>query len=104
VAGAVALVMDDAADLPPHPPPVIGKEAIPSSVQSDLGRFAWQFTEEVVEVDGDLAVMWTNYRVKLVPKAGGEPIEAEGKWIKVLKRQPDGSWKFFRNIWNRDHP
>ena len=103
---AVALVMDDAVDLPPNRPAVIGKEAIQSSVQSDFDQFTWNFTDQIVEVqvDGDLAVVWTNYMVTLTPKHGGEQIERSGKWLKVLKRQTDGSWKFSRNIWNSHNP
>jgi uncharacterized protein (TIGR02246 family) len=106
VSAAVALVMDDAADLPPNRPAVVGKEAIRESLQSDLDRFSWHFTDKIVEVEvsGDLAVVWTNYLVTLTPKDDGEPIESRGKWIKVLKRQSDGSWKFSRNIWNSDSP
>jgi uncharacterized protein (TIGR02246 family) len=103
---AVALVTDNAVDLPPNRPAVIGKEAIRSFVQSDFDRVTMNFNEEIVEVevDGDLAVIWTNYTVTLTPKDGGEPIENKGKWLKVLKRLPDGSWKFSRNIWNSDNP
>jgi uncharacterized protein (TIGR02246 family) len=103
---AVALVMDDAVDLPPNRPAVVGKEAIRAFVQSDFDRFTWDFTDEIVEVEvsGDLAVMWTKYSVTLTPKDGGEPVESGGNWLKVLKRQSDGSWKFSRNIWNRDSP
>ena len=106
VEAAVALVMDDAADLPPNRPAIMGKEAIRDFLQSDLDRFAMHFDDDVVEVevDGDLAVMWSSYRVTLTPRDDGEPIESEGKWIKVLKRQSDGSWKFSRNIWNSDKP
>ncbi len=103
---AVALAMDDAVDLPPNRPAVIGKEAIRSFVQSDFDQFTWDFTDQIVEVQvgGDLAVVWTNYMVTLTPKHGGEPIESSGKWLKVLNRQTDGSWKFSRNIWNSDNP
>ena len=103
---AVALVMDDAVDLPPNRPAVIGREAIRSFVQSDFDLFTMNFADEIVEVEvaGDLAVIWTNYTVTLTPKDDGEPIENNGKWLKVLKRQPDGSWKFSRNIWNSDNP
>jgi uncharacterized protein (TIGR02246 family) len=106
VSAAVALVMDDAADLPPRRPAVIGKEAIREFLQSDVDRFSMHFVDEIVEIEvaGDLAVIWTNYTVTLTPKDGGEPIESNGKWLKVLKRQPDGSWKYSRNMWNSDHP
>ncbi len=103
---AVALVIDDAVDLPPNRPAVIGREAIRSFVQSDFDLFTMNFADEIVEVEvaGDLAVIWSNYTVTLTPKDDGEPIENNGKWLKVLKRQPDGSWKFSRNIWNSDNP
>jgi uncharacterized protein (TIGR02246 family) len=106
VAAAVALVMDDAVDLPPHRPAVIGKEAIRSFLQSDLDQFTMNFADEIVEVEvgGELAVIWSNYAVTLTPKDGGKQIENNGKWIKILKRQPDGSWKYSRNIWNSDNP
>jgi uncharacterized protein (TIGR02246 family) len=106
VSAAVALVMDDAVDLPPQRPAVIGKEAIREFLQSDVDQFTMDFADEIVEVEvaGDLAVVWTNYTVTLAPKGGGEPIKSKGKWLKVLKRQSDGSWKFSRNIWNSDIP
>jgi uncharacterized protein (TIGR02246 family) len=106
VSAAVALVMDDAVDLPPHRPAVIGKEAIREFLQSDIDQFTMRFVDEMVEVEvaGDLAIMWTNYTVTLTPKDDGEPFESNGKWLKVLKRQSDGSWKFSRNIWNSDNP
>lgn len=103
---AVALVVDDAADLPPNRPAIIGKEAIRASVESDMAAFTMHFVDDIVEVevDGDLAVIWTNYTVTLTFKDGGAQITNNGKWIKVLKRQTDGSWKFSRNIWNSDNP
>ena len=106
VTAAVALVVEDAVDLPPHRPAVIGREAIQSFLQSDVDRFTMNFADEIVEVDleGDLAVIWSNYTVTLTPNGDGEPIENNGKWLKVLNRQPDGSWKFSRNIWNSDNP
>jgi uncharacterized protein (TIGR02246 family) len=105
-AAAVALVMDDAVDLPPNRPAVIGKEAIRSFVQSDFDQFTMNFADEIVEIEvaRDLAYIWTNYTVTLTPKNDGEPIGNNGKWLKVLRRQPDGSWKFSRNIWNSDNP
>lgn len=106
VSAAVSLVMNDAVDLPPNRPAIIGKEAIRSFLQSDLSQFSMRFADEIVEVEvgGDLAVIWTNYTATLTPRDGGEPIEDSGKWLKVLKRQPDGSWKFSLNIWNSDNP
>jgi ketosteroid isomerase-like protein len=98
--------MEDAVDLPPHRPAVIGREAIRTFLQTDVDRFTMNFADEIVEVEveGDLAVIWSNYTVTLTPRGDGEPIENNGKWLKVLKRQLDGSWKFSHNIWNSDNP
>jgi len=32
------------------------------------------------------------------PKAGGKSVEYTGKWLNVSKRQPDGSWKIYRDL------
>lgn len=106
VSAAVALVVEDAVDLPPHRPAVIGREAIRAFLQADLDHFTMNFADEIVEVEvaGDLAVIWSNYTVLLTPREDGKPIENNGKWLKLLKRQPDGSWMFSRNIWNSDKP
>ena len=87
-------------NLPPNRPAVVGKEAIRAFVQSDFDRFTWNFTDEIVEVEasGDVAVMWTKYSVTLIAQDGGEPVESSGNWLKVLRRQSDGSWKSSRNI------
>jgi ketosteroid isomerase-like protein len=106
VSAAVALVTEDAVDLPPNRPAVVGREAIRSFLQSDIDLFTMNFDDEIVdmEIDGSLAVIWSNYTVTLTPRDGGEPIKSSGKWLKVLKRQPGGSWKFSHNIWNSDKP
>jgi len=36
----------------------------------------------------------------VTPKAGGESIQLEGKYLVVFQKQPDGSWKAARDIWN----
>ena len=44
------------------------------------------------------------YTVTFTPEAGGEPIRGIGKWMDIYKRQPDGSWKIYRGIYNSDLP
>ena len=34
------------------------------------------------------------------PKAGGTPASVEGRYLMVFRKQADGSWKIFRDIWN----
>jgi ketosteroid isomerase-like protein len=55
----------------------------------------------------DLAT-WTfargMYSATLVPKAGGAQIPIDGKFLTILARQPDGSWKIWRDIFNSNQP
>ena len=74
--------------------------------------FANQFTTqaelatEVVEGRGDLAFTSGTWRMTSTPKtAGAKPMPAqEGKYLGVMKKQPDGSWKLAYDIWNVSAP
>ena len=38
-------------------------------------------------------------------KAGAKPLPVEkGKYVEVMKKQGDGSWKIVYDIWNQDAP
>jgi ketosteroid isomerase-like protein len=55
-----------------------------------------------VEGRGDLAYAVGSYRQTLTPKKAGAkslPTE-EGKYIEVLKKQADGSWKIVYDMWS----
>jgi len=59
---------------------------------------------EEVQVAGDWGYARGTYSLSVTPKAGGETAFDNGKWLKIFKRQPDGSWKIFRNCFNSDVP
>ena len=52
---------------------------------------------------GDWAFHLSEYVLKIMPKGDGEAMEERGKIIVIYQRQPDGSWKIAREIWNRNH-
>lgn len=58
------------------------------SARADIGDFV---------VDGDLAYEWGKSDARFAPKAGG-PEKRVGRYLTCWKRQPDGSWKIFRNL------
>jgi uncharacterized protein (TIGR02246 family) len=65
-----------------------------------------QLTTEAVEGNGDLAYASGTYRITATPKKPGAkamPPE-EGKYVEVMKKQADGSWKIARDIWNQNAP
>jgi ketosteroid isomerase-like protein len=57
-------------------------------------------TNEEVQVSGDLAFARGTYAATVTPKAGGEETFIDGKYMTILKRQTDGSWKIHRDIFN----
>ncbi len=40
----------------------------------------------------------------LTPREGGDVIQDERKYLEIFQRQSDGSWKYWRAIWNSDSP
>ena len=57
-----------------------------------------------VKVLGDHAFQWGTYRYSLRPRAGGETVHTSGKLMRILQRQPNGSWKMHRSIATVDPP
>ena len=59
-----------------------------------------------VQGSGDLAFATGAYHLAVTPKAAGaKPLPPEdGKYLEVMKKQPDGSWKIIYDIWNANTP
>jgi uncharacterized protein (TIGR02246 family) len=57
-----------------------------------------------VKILGDHAFEWGTYRYAMRPRAGGETVRIAGKLMRILQRQPDGSWKIHRGIAAADPP
>ena len=106
VARWISLWTDDGVQLPPGSPPVVGKETIRAGLESevDVVTFDMEINNEEVHVSGDLAVARGTYAATVTPKAGGEAIPIDGKYMTLLRRQPDGSWKIHRDIFNSNVP
>lgn len=97
---------DDAVRMPPNAPAYQGREATKEAFHGLFTQFAAELTwptEEII-VAGGWAFHRGTYTIRLTPVAGGEEIGESGKVIVICKRQPDGSWKIAREIWNRDKP
>jgi uncharacterized protein (TIGR02246 family) len=102
----VSLMTDDIVLLPPGQPPLVGKESARAMIEADLeqGR-DFEIVEyvqdwEEVQVVGDYAFEWGTFNSAVQAKAGGETIRQSNNVIRILRRQPDGSWKVCRAIWN----
>lgn len=98
----LAILADDAVFMPPNSAAKSGDE-----LRAWLREFVEGFKTEWLAfahgetiVAGDFAFHDYTYSMRYTPRAGGEPGIGHGKGLHILRRQPDGSWKLVRNIWN----
>ena len=103
VDGVVAVYAGSAALLPPNLPPQKGSAAIRSFWAGFLDAYTVQFElgSDAIEGRGDLAYNMGHYRFTAVPKAKANPgVADEGKFLEILKRQPDGTWKYVVDMYS----
>lgn len=100
-AGCAAFFTEDVITLAPDQPMARGRKAFEEIIGSLIGKTkGGTHTNKLVEygVEGDLA-----YQVGTFTVAGADP-SVQGKFVNVLKRQPDGTWKISAVIFNSDTP
>lgn len=103
-AAVVATYDADATVLPPAEPAWHGSAAIAKGWGGMFGAVTikdFTLTSGDVVVGGDYAAETGTYKMTLVPKKGAA-MEDHGKYVVVWKKQADGSWKLYRDIWNTD--
>jgi uncharacterized protein (TIGR02246 family) len=103
----IAQWMEDGVQMPPDTPPRVGTETIYPAVSGFLGAFEYTdfvIDNEEVEADGALAFARGVYAATFAAKEGGESVDVEGKYMTILRRQPDGTWKLYRDIFNSNVP
>jgi uncharacterized protein (TIGR02246 family) len=101
------LYTSDAAVLYPNQAAVVGSTAIQAYFKTFFDQFVqeiFELTSEEIEVTGPWAFDRGTYRWRATPRAGGPPIEDNGKYLVILRRQANGSWKVARDMDNSDRP
>ena len=99
-----SLLSDDAQFMPP---------SVASKTGDDLRQWLRDFLQRVTikyiefahgetVVREDLACHSYTCRWTATPKSGGPPAQMAFKGMHVLRRQPGGSWRISRSIWNTD--
>jgi uncharacterized protein (TIGR02246 family) len=102
-AAVAAVYVSDASLLPPNLPVQRGRSAIQAYWGGLLDAYTVKFelSPDIIEGRGDLAYNMGHYRLTAVPKAKSTPgIADEGKFVEILKKQPDGTWKYAVDIYN----
>ena len=98
-----ALYAEDAVLLPPQEPAVHGRAAIRkwTAAVPKVTRIVLQ----VEDLDGraDVAYMRGTFAMTLEPESAAA-VSVVGKYVEILKKQPDGGWLFAVDIFNSDAP
>ena len=86
--------------LPPNQKAVHGRQAIETLCKDMIEEVKGTASVTTLEVgsDGDLAYQMGTYLFE------GTGLTEVGKFVDILKRQADGSWKVHLTIWNSDNP
>jgi uncharacterized protein (TIGR02246 family) len=101
-AGIAVHFTDDAFLMAPGKPTQTGKAAVQSYYQHVFDEYETGLKSyyEEVKVSGDLAYGKGFAEVVLTPRRGGQVLKSTTKYINILKRQADGTWKNTHDIWN----
>ena len=90
--------------LAPNRAPIEGKAANDAANAGAYARFkieeAWMPLETVVA--GDLAYQRGTFTVAATPKDGGATRRTHGNFLRIYRRQADGSWQMTRDMFSSD--
>lgn len=102
----LALFAEDAVMMPPNRPAVVGVPAARAFVPDFFKAFALseQFSSQEVVVSGDWAFDRGTYTLTLTSRSDRSAVTTKGKYLWILKRSADGTWKYARTAWSPDAP
>lgn len=103
----MSLWTDDAIRMGQDIPAAVGKAQIQSHFVALFAQFILKiviYGETEVQVSVDNAFSWGTATLSLTPKEGGPTAHVNAKWLDVLQRQADGSWKIHRDSVTNDGP
>ena len=97
---------DDYVLIPPAGPILRGRSVIAEALRGQLSLEILDYVLDIQEIKvlGDHAFEWGTYHYAVRPRAGGDTVRTGGKLMRILQRQPDGSWKMYRGIAIADPP
>jgi ketosteroid isomerase-like protein len=110
VGALVDLWSDDGVLISQGDRPLVGKAAIQTSLAENFAKNptmrVLKYEPEVknLELVGDVAYEWGYFSVTQKGSATSNLVSFRGRFLRVLKLQPNGSWKFVRVMWNTEGP
>ena len=102
----LSLHTDDIVKMGPDAPTTYGKDELRASNEFFFDNFTVEGASypEETQVHGDMGFTRGNYTLTITPKAGGEPMLVDGKYLTLCRRQADGSWKISHDCYNSNVP
>lgn len=102
----IAMTVDDHIMMMPNQPIVSGKARLDAGSRRMAEQFnvheTWQPLETVI--DGRLAYQRGTFSTTITPKAGGPARTTDGKFLRIYRRQQDGSWTMVIDSFSGDKP
>jgi len=101
--GWIALWDEGGVQLPPNEPMNVGIPAIKKWMMAKFAAVTFEKFAIGISgtfVDHEYGFVYGNFTFTLAPKDGGAKIFGDSKYETIYKRQPDGSWKIFRDCFN----
>ncbi|HEX3838871.1 MAG TPA: DUF4440 domain-containing protein [Steroidobacteraceae bacterium] len=101
-----ALTDEDHIAIIPGRPPLVGKAANVAANGRAYQQFniAENWTPVETVIDGNLAYQRGTFTVAATPKSGGTAHPVGGTFLRIYRRQPDGSWIMTRDMFNTEQP
>lgn len=105
-----SLWTDDIVTMSPGEKAVVGRQANAAKLEAgaaslknmEIMAFDEQWQE--IRIEGDWAYEWGTMSGRMHPFSGGNEISYLMNVVRVLNRQPDGTWKIARSIYNDANP
>ena len=98
------LFLDDAVIYPPNEPAVKGRAAIRAWLEKFPPLTEFKLNHEKVEGREDLAYVLGTYTMTITPPGAPGPVKDSGKFVTVVRRQPDGRWLGAVDMFSSDLP
>jgi len=104
-----ALWTDDGALIGAGAKPIAGKPAIRDFLSASFAKnptmkvLKYEPEFEHLQVSGDVAYEWGYFNATQQGSPTSQPVTLRARFLRVLRRQPDASWKFSRVMWSPDN-
>jgi ketosteroid isomerase-like protein len=95
---------DGAVLMPPNAPPVVGAQAIARFFASAPALSAFTVSSESIEIENGMATNRGAYSVTFTPPAMAAPVTDQGKYLWVLRKGSDASWRIAIDMFSSNNP